>query len=126
MAIRAYTWVVTNEHTTQAEPYESMTIRDDSAWATNEAIEEIARRLLPCPFWVNDMQTARAFIAHVVVYRGLGLNLFPMQDFIDYKMFSEWDVKQFNRLRDECLKSIGVTEYVLLVDQLCFELHLLL
>ena len=41
MAIRAYTWVVTNEHTTQAEPYESMTIRDDSAWATNEAIEEI-------------------------------------------------------------------------------------
>lgn len=89
-AIRAFAWVVVPDDCIDVEGHRTSggtaacTLPHESAWATDEVTLEVVRRLCPCVTCVSSEYEAKAFMAYVTVFHGIGASYSPSTPFSEY------------------------------------------
>lgn len=90
LAIRAFAWVVVPDDCVSVAGHNcddgvsKSVLRYDAEWATDEVAKAVVERLCPSVNKIDSEYEAKAFIAHVVVYHGIGAEYSPMRDFDEY------------------------------------------
>lgn len=126
LAIRAFAWTTIPDDCVSVAGHDcddgvsKEVLAHDLAWATDEVTKAIVERLCPSVYKVDSEYEAKAFIAHVVVYHGIGAEYSPMRDFDTY--MDENDAQLLDQDACETLDNLQAMVFAALGESRPYEL----
>lgn len=132
-AIRAYAWIhVSEEYRHISRTLTRMTIKDEVV--SPDALESVVKRLVKEDIHLLNIvedNDYKAFLAHIIVYDGLGLAFGPGTSFSSYLsatgecLYTAAQLQELERITIEAIANVGAVNMYKLTGDLLDELFLM-